>query len=110
MILQWRLQLAALAAVVFFAQLGVFFLYAATSCQLPSRYADALTGSNGGELLRALVVSDIHLLGKRRRSWIERLWIDWQVRMLLCVCVCDPVLIAVHGAEWMSVCSIAMCA
>lgn len=82
MILRWRHQLAALAAVVFFAQVGVFFLYAATSCQLPYHSAEASIGtasSNSGGELRALVVSDIHLLGKRRRSWIECAWIDWQV-------------------------------
>ncbi|KAF4030306.1 Calcineurin-like phosphoesterase [Phytophthora infestans] len=28
-----------------------------------------------------LVVTDVHLLGKRRRSWLERLWVDWQVHI-----------------------------
>ena len=28
-------------------------------------------------------VSDIHLLGKRRRSFLERAWVDWQVRGVL---------------------------
>lgn len=67
-----RYELAALAAAVCAAQVGVFFLYAATSCQLPRASAAA-------DELRVLVVSDIHILGKRRRSWLERAWIDWQV-------------------------------
>lgn len=92
MFLRWRHQLAALTAAVFFAQIGIFFLYAATSCQLPSRYADASIGSAASSIgnsgtLRALVVSDIHLLGKRRRSWIERMWIDWQVRVYVSLSV-----------------------
>lgn len=105
MILRWYHQLAALAAVVFFAQIGVFFLYAATSCQLSSRYADASIGSatsstgNGGTL-RALVVSDIHLLGKRRRSWIERMWIDWQVRKRVCLSVCIYIYICKLQCSW----------
>lgn len=27
------------------------------------------------------MVTDVHLLGKRRRSWLERLWVDWQVHI-----------------------------
>lgn len=81
-----RMHLALLAAGVCCAQIGLFFLYAATSCSLPHVHIDS---ADTTKELRALVVSDIHLLGKRRRSWIERAWIDWQVRMcgslLMCV-------------------------
>ncbi|TYZ60974.1 hypothetical protein PybrP1_005329 [[Pythium] brassicae (nom. inval.)] len=69
-----------LALVVLVAQVGVFFLYAATSCQLPSPSISPADAEKVDEL-RVLVLSDIHILGKRRRSWLERAWIDWQVRM-----------------------------
>ncbi|TMW63584.1 hypothetical protein Poli38472_002525 [Pythium oligandrum] len=67
----------AATAVVLFGQVGVFYLYA---------YRCALTSANGASdpsALRALVVSDVHLLGKRRRTWIERIWIDWQITIAL---------------------------
>jgi hypothetical protein len=68
------LVLAALAL----CQFGVFYLQAAR-CELADRWHLAGGGSGGGGL-RALVVTDVHLLGKRRRSAVERAWIDWQAR------------------------------
>lgn len=67
-------ELGVAAAVICFAQIGVYYLYATTSCHLER------DGTGEYSDLRALVVSDVHLLGKRRRSWIERAWVDWQVR------------------------------
>lgn len=78
-------EVAVLALVALVAQVGVFFLYAATSCQLPSLSLSSAT-TGGANELRVLVLSDVHILGKRRRSWLERAWIDWQVRALLASC------------------------
>ncbi|KAG6620021.1 Metallophosphoesterase 1 [Phytophthora cinnamomi] len=39
----------------------------------------AAVPADGGDIT-VLVVTDVHLLGKRRRSLVERLWVDWQVR------------------------------
>lgn len=59
-------------------QCGVFYLQAAR-CELSDRWRVSGGGGGGGEW-RALVVTDVHLLGKRRRSAVERMWIDWQAR------------------------------
>ncbi|ETI48083.1 hypothetical protein L914_07561 [Phytophthora nicotianae] len=66
----WELTLV--AAAVLLCQAGVFY-FQAWHCQLqlPQMSDDTLT---------VLVVTDVHLLGKRRRSFVERLWVDWQVR------------------------------
>uniref|UniRef100_K3WEE3 Calcineurin-like phosphoesterase domain-containing protein n=1 Tax=Globisporangium ultimum (strain ATCC 200006 / CBS 805.95 / DAOM BR144) TaxID=431595 RepID=K3WEE3_GLOUD len=90
-------QLVAVVAVICFAQVGVFYLYAATTCRL-----DRYDRHDATADLRALVVSDIHLLGKRRRSWVERAWIDWQVRMTAhsAVDVHQPDLVLVLGDQF----------
>lgn len=70
MVLRW-LVLAAVA----FCELG-YFLAKVSSCgwaAAPRRAAD-------GAQLRLLLVSDMHVLGVRRRLWIERAWVDWQLR------------------------------
>ncbi|KAG1703786.1 hypothetical protein DVH05_006799 [Phytophthora capsici] len=66
-----RWELALVAAVVLLCQGGVFYLQS-WRCQLQISSDDALT---------VLVVTDVHLLGNRRRHYVERLWVDWQVRM-----------------------------
>jgi len=30
--------------------------------------------------VKILAISDVHVLDNRRRTWIEKYWIDWQVR------------------------------
>ncbi|KAG6586725.1 Metallophosphoesterase 1 [Phytophthora cinnamomi] len=66
-----RWQLALVAAAVLLCQAGFFYLQA-WRCELQfQRTAGDIT---------VLVVTDVHLLGKRRRSLVERLWVDWQVR------------------------------
>ncbi|KAG7389302.1 Metallophosphoesterase 1 [Phytophthora pseudosyringae] len=68
-----RWELALVAAAVLLCQAGVFYLQAwRCQRQLPQSPAD--------DALTVLVVTDVHLLGKRRRSFVERLWVDWQVR------------------------------
>ena len=51
---------------------GIFWLYALT-CSWPE--------NNGNFVLRALVVSDVHLLGDRKRSSLDRYWTDWSLQM-----------------------------
>ncbi|KAG6962110.1 hypothetical protein JG688_00008780 [Phytophthora aleatoria] len=64
-------ELALVAAAVLLCQAGVFYFQAwRCQLQLPDASDDTLT---------VLVVTDVHLLGKRRRSFVERLWVDWQV-------------------------------
>ncbi|KAF1315024.1 Metallophosphoesterase 1, partial [Globisporangium splendens] len=84
-------ELVGVVAVICFAQVGVFYLYAATTCRL-----DRHDGRSASTDLRALVVSDVHLLGKRRRSWVERAWIDWQSA----VDVHQPDLVLVLGDQF----------
>ncbi|OWZ18832.1 Metallophosphoesterase 1 [Phytophthora megakarya] len=64
-----RWELCLLATAILLCQGGVFYLHALQCRQ--SQSADTLT---------VLVVTDVHLLGKRRRSFVERLWVDWQIR------------------------------
>lgn len=66
-------ELLVVAAAVALGQFGGFYL-SALRCELQLRRSEP--GPLG---LRALVVTDVHLLGKRRRSAVERAWIDWQV-------------------------------
>ena len=68
----WDLLLV--AAVVLVCQVGLFYLHA-WRCQLQLQS----TSTESSESLLALIVTDVHLLGKRRRSWIERWWVDWQM-------------------------------
>ncbi|KAF1775537.1 Metallo-dependent phosphatase-like [Phytophthora cactorum] len=64
-------ELALVAAAVLLCQAGVFYFQVwRCQLQLPDASDDTLT---------VLVVADVHLLGKRRRSFVERLWVDWQV-------------------------------
>lgn len=70
-------ELYAVVAAVALCQVGVFYLQTLRCERLDSLSIvadDAATAD-----LRVLVVSDVHLLGKRRRAWIERAWVDWQV-------------------------------
>ncbi|EEY57777.1 metallophosphoesterase 1, putative [Phytophthora infestans T30-4] len=70
MVRAWELVLVTAAALL--CQAGVFYFQAwRCQLQLPDTPDDTLT---------VLVVTDVHLLGKRRRSFVERLWVDWQVR------------------------------
>ncbi|KAE9048290.1 hypothetical protein PR001_g509 [Phytophthora rubi] len=69
-----RWQLALLAAAVLLCQAGFFYLQAwRCELQIQQKAGDA-------DALTVLVVTDVHLLGRRRRSRVERLWVDWQVR------------------------------
>lgn len=69
-----RWQLALVAAAVLLCQAGFFYLQA-WRCELQVQRA-----ADDADSLRVLVVTDVHLLGRRRRSGAERLWVDWQVR------------------------------
>ncbi|KAG7398760.1 Metallophosphoesterase 1 [Phytophthora boehmeriae] len=69
-----RWELALLATVLLLCQAGVFYLQA-WRCERQFRQDTSVSASD----LTVLVVTDVHLLGKRRRSWVERLWVDWQV-------------------------------
>ncbi|KAL4176127.1 hypothetical protein KRP22_001081 [Phytophthora ramorum] len=69
-----RWELALVAAAVLLCQAGVFYLQA-WRCERQFQQ-----NAMDPQALTVLVVTDVHLLGKRRRSWLERLWVDWQVR------------------------------
>jgi hypothetical protein len=67
-----------IAALIFFACVVVWneslaFMLAASSCRWPE--------PPGGrrEAVRVLLVSDVHVLGRRRRSWMDIFWTDWQL-------------------------------
>ncbi|CAH0479649.1 unnamed protein product [Peronospora belbahrii] len=62
------------ATIVLLCQAGVFYLQA-WRCQLQFQ----TNATNAEDMLTVLAVTDVHLLGKRRRSLIERLWVDLQV-------------------------------
>ncbi|KAJ0397073.1 hypothetical protein P43SY_005304 [Pythium insidiosum] len=68
-----RLAEVLLSALVLLTLHPLIFRLYAHKCELATR-----SGGVAESTLRAVVISDIHLLGKRRRSWIERVWIDWQ--------------------------------
>ncbi|RLN63281.1 hypothetical protein BBJ28_00006387 [Nothophytophthora sp. Chile5] len=69
-----RWKLGVVAAAVLFCQVGVFYLQA-LRCQFHQQPVEASADAD----LRVLIVSDVHILGKRRRTWPERVWVDWQV-------------------------------
>ncbi|KAF4323424.1 hypothetical protein BBO99_00003153 [Phytophthora kernoviae] len=69
-----RWEIGLLAAVVLLCQAGVFYLQAGR-CERQFQQNASVSATD----LTVLVVTDVHLLGKRRRSWVERLWVDWQV-------------------------------
>ncbi|KAF0720624.1 Aste57867_181 [Aphanomyces stellatus] len=53
----------------------VHFFYQSIQCS----YNTKETASNvDSRLTNVLILGDIHLLGQRKRSWIEQYWIDWQ--------------------------------
>jgi hypothetical protein len=54
----------------------VLFLLTAQRCQAPTSNDEAHTTE-----IHFLLVSDVHLLGSRKRLWIEQLWIDWQASL-----------------------------
>ena len=85
-----RHALAVLVGVVLVCQCSIFYMYA-YSCSYAPRSSDIAA-------MKVAIVSDIHLLGKRRRSFLERAWVDWQVRVMMCfenfrsmlTCSCFP--------------------
>ncbi|CEG45638.1 metallophosphoesterase 1 [Plasmopara halstedii] len=88
----WELALIAVAILI--CQAGVFY-FQAWRCEqkLPKMLDDEFT---------ALVVTDVHLLGKRRRSVIERMWVDWQIRAAIraAVDVHAPDVVVVLGDQF----------
>ena len=67
-----RLPLFLLLLIVW-CQCGIYIWYT-LSCSYPKIEEDA-------EGISVMIISDVHLLGwRRRRWWIERSWVDWQVR------------------------------
>jgi hypothetical protein len=73
----WKFDAQVLVAALLLGQFGIFYL-SAYRCEY-----DSIHALRSPDSLTALVVSDVHLLGKRRRVWIERLWIDMQVQAAL---------------------------
>ncbi|GLD97572.1 hypothetical protein PINS_up006262 [Pythium insidiosum] len=71
---RWIVEASLSAVALLWMHPFVFKLYA-YNCERSTRSHERTASA-----LRAVVISDVHLLGKRRRSWIERMWIDWQVR------------------------------
>ncbi|CAH0487177.1 unnamed protein product [Peronospora farinosa] len=69
---RWLLVLVVI--VVLLCQVGVYYLQA-WRCELQIQ-SNAIDSK---DLLTVLIVTDVHLLGNRRRTWVERLWVDWQV-------------------------------
>lgn len=65
-------EVAFIALVILHCQAGVFY-FQAWRCE-----RKLLQTTN--DTLTVLVVADVHLLGKRRRSVVERMWVDWQMR------------------------------
>lgn len=64
-------ELAIFVSVVLLCQVGVYYIQA-------WRCNKKLSPKNGNDLT-ILIVTDVHLLGKRRRSVVERMWVDWQM-------------------------------
>ena len=91
----WLLLL--LVAVTLFCQVGVYYLQA-WQCKLAFESSQAYKDP---ESLTILVVTDVHVLGTRRRAWVDRLWVDWQIyaSARAAVDVHDPTLVLVLGDQ-----------
>ena len=72
-----RWSVLAVALAVFFCEFAYYVLKVGLC-----NWAALPAGSGGGapSPLRLLLVSDVHVLGARRRLWVERAWVDWQLR------------------------------
>ena len=44
--------------------------------------SSSASAASASDVIRLLVVSDMHVLGYRRRLHVERAWVDWQMRKL----------------------------
>ncbi|DBA01182.1 TPA: hypothetical protein N0F65_002317 [Lagenidium giganteum] len=58
------------------AQVAVYYLYA-LRCSFPTPHQQRASDSE----VHVLVMSDMHLLGHRRRPRSQRVWVDWQMFM-----------------------------
>ena len=77
-----------LLATIFLCEVGLFISAAAYCDAFVAFDKHATLAANAsveglppeGARLTGLVISDVHLLGRLRRSWPDRLWTDWQLR------------------------------
>ena len=64
-----------------------FYLFhlSVVSCRWPleSPHHTIDLGGYEGRGVRAVVISDVHVLGNKKRTYVERLWVDWQLQKSL---------------------------
>ncbi|RWS13236.1 hypothetical protein B4U79_01001 [Dinothrombium tinctorium] len=65
---------AIIALTVFWCEFAVFYFTLWTSCDWPQ-----IGGKAGDEYIRAMLLSDTHLLGRRKGHWFDKLRREWQM-------------------------------
>lgn len=95
---KWRWSCAAWLVLAVMLE-AVLFILPAFLCQHGLRLRGSSGLGNSGQQVHMLLMADTHVLGARRRNWLDILWSDWGLRKALTAAlfVHGPDVVVVNG-------------